>query len=324
MRAMDLVVRERLRLDYADANGPNKLLGNLSGVAVDGERLWTVSDEGRSLEVLAPDGTGGYRLAHQYALDTLIPGIPDADGDKPGELDLESITIRKGQLWLSGSHCLVRQKPPETAEDRLESAIRSRPSRFLLARFDLGPGGLTNPVHLPFEGEDSLRGRLLTDSHLAPFLALPSKENGLDIEGMCRHQGQTLLGCRGPLLDDVAAVVALEFARDRFAIAAHTLHFLDLGGLAIRDLTRWGEDGLVLAGPVGDVHGPFRLYRWTPEASDRVQQPVELRSFPLTGEKPEGICALRRKDRDGWIVLYDSPSASRIKEDRYTADWIGF
>ena len=320
---MDLVVRERLRLDYAGANGLNKLLGNLSGVAVDGDRLWTVSDEGRTLEVLAPDGTGGYRLTHQYALDTLIPGIPDAGDDKPGELDLESITIRKGQLWLSGSHCLVRQKPPDSAKDRLESAIRSRPSRFLLARFDLTSGGLTNPVHLPFEGEDSLRGRLQSDPHLAPFLKLPSKENGLDIEGMCRHRGLTLLGCRGPLFDDVAAVVGLEFAKDRFAIAAHTLHFLDLGGLAIRDLTRWDEDVLVLAGPVGDVHGPFRLYRWTPEATNLVQRPLEVLGFPLTEEKPEGICAMRRKDRDGWIVLYDSPAASRIKEDRYTSDWIG-
>ena len=207
--------------------------------------------------------------------------------------------------------------------ERLESAIRSRPSRFLLARFDLAPGGLTNPVHLPFEGEHSLRGKLLSDAHLEPFLKLPSKENGLDIEGLCRHQGQTLLGCRGPLFDDVAAVIALEFAKDRFEIAAHTLHFLDLGGLAIRDLTRWGEDVLVLAGPVGDVHGPFRLYRWRPEATSRVQQPLELLGFPLTEEKPEGICALRRKDRDGWIVLYDGPAASRIEKDEYTADWIG-
>ncbi|HEU0017347.1 MAG TPA: DUF3616 domain-containing protein, partial [Methyloceanibacter sp.] len=86
-------------------------------------------------------------------------------------------------------------------------------------------------------------------------------------------------------------------------------HFLDLEGLAVRDLAHFDDkEILVLAGPVGDAPGPFDLYRWRPSNSACAQKPTNL-DWPIDPkqEKPEGICRLERNGKSGVIVLYDSP-----------------
>jgi hypothetical protein len=49
------------------------------GALADGPVLWSVSDEGRTLECLSADGDG-YRLSQQYFLDTVIAGLPGRTG----------------------------------------------------------------------------------------------------------------------------------------------------------------------------------------------------------------------------------------------------
>jgi len=119
-------------------------------------------------------------------------------------------------------------------------------------------------------------------------------------------------------------------------------HFLDLGGLGVRDLTAHDHDILILAGPVSGVRSPFRIYRWRPADRKRqVQtpdllypQPDEVHvSKPIiadmaradSDEHPEGICVLARGTK-GLIVLYDNPREdppnSRIDGSKYFADWI--
>src|SRR6185369_9107549 len=119
-------------------------------------------------------------------------------------------------------------------------------------------------VNLPFKGPDSLREVLRENPYLMPFIDLPSKENGLDIEGCCMFGDSVLLGLRGPIVDSIAVVIEAHI-RPRGTLAAElTTHFLDLGGLGVRELTRFGKEILLIAGPVSSVAGPFRLYRWTP------------------------------------------------------------
>jgi hypothetical protein len=110
------------------------------------------------------------------------------------------------------------------------------------------------------------------DEHLAPFLAIPGKDNGFDIEGLAVADGRVFLGLRGPVLRGWAVILELEPAAD----AADKLelnpldakhrpylkHFLQLGGLGIRDLCRHGDDLLILAGPTMDLDGPVRVLRW--------------------------------------------------------------
>ena len=316
---MDFTTDEKIVLDYAGAQGGDKLLGNLSGVVATDRGLWTVSDEGRTLESLTADN-GGYRLKQQYRLDDLIDGLPGRpDG---AELDLESIALDGDRLWIAGSHCWVRRTSDDP--DVLLPATRDRPSRHVLARLRIDGEGIVGEADaLPFTGAGSLRDMLKGDAYLDQFLELPSKENGLDIEGLAVRGRQVLLGCRGPLLDSRAVVIELNLS-DGFGIASYALHFLDLDGLAVRDLSWRGDEVLVMAGPMDEAPGPFRLYGWSIAAAGPLEHPRRLIDFSTQTEKPEGVCVLQRGGRQGLLVLYDSPDKRRVKGHRYEADWMAY
>jgi hypothetical protein len=320
-------------LDYGDAAREPKLLHNLSAVAVAGRFLWTASDEGRTLECLEPDGDG-YRLRRQYRLDSLFPDLPGKKSDD--EADVEALAVDRDCLWICGSHCWVRKKTESPS--LLSDEIVERPSRHLLGRVKLvDDGGRIADFGevLSFTGRGSLREALAKNKFLGPFLELPSKENGLDIEGMTvGGDGKLLFGLRGPLFDSFAAVVAAEIEarkRGRLQIKKRSivLHFLDLGGLGVRDLTRSGDEMFVLAGPVTSAPAPFRIYRWKPQDPTYVQRPVLLHEWAYSWgtstpaedpENPEGLSVLDR-GRPGLLVLFDRPRLSRIEGTRYFADW---
>ena len=161
-----------------------KLLASLSALVTAGRFLWTASDEGRTIECLEPT-KDGFRLRKQIPLRQLfanLPGEKDAD-----EADLESLDVANGKLWISGSHCRVRKQPkkapyarspPERSYQPPPSGLGNAPTRKVIR--------LVDPVTaLPFEGARSLRGVLRRNEYIEPFIDLPSKENGLDIEGIC-------------------------------------------------------------------------------------------------------------------------------------------
>ena len=315
---------DRIRLDYGRAAGTD-LLANLSGAAFDNGYLWTVSDEGRTIECLKAQGDG-FVLLQQLHIDAIIAGLPGAeDGAQGAELDLESIDIAHGALWLCGSHCNV-QKTPEGA-NALNAKIRPRPSRHFLACINIKKDGysLGKARLAPIEGPRALRRVLAGDSYLGPFIDLPSKENGLDIEGIAVVADEVLLGLRGPILDNRAVVVHLKLDSD-LEVKSYRLSFLDLGGLAIRDLSRRDDALLVIAGPVGDADGPFRLYRWVPEIMSeagvvKIQRPDEIYAWPPGTEKPEGLSYLERNGKPGHLFVYDRPDPARIHRGVYEADW---
>ncbi|QRM32533.1 DUF3616 domain-containing protein [Microvirga sp. VF16] len=279
-----------------------KLLANLSGVASIGESVWTVSDEGRTVECLRQN-TDGYRLHAQFELDDLIEAVPRAD--HADELGLESVDICDGHLWLCGSHCRVRAEPD--ADDELNAALRNRPSRQWLARIRLKNhgGDLADAVALPFKGESSLRHQLASDAYLSPFLELPSKENGFDVEGLAVSRDHVHLDLRGPLVHSIAVVVSLNLTPD-FQIKSTRTLFVDLCGLGIRELVKEKDSILILAGPVSSARGPFRLYCWKPQPTRKIQRPLELLTWPESSEKPEGLCIIDRGDRRELLVVYDS------------------
>jgi len=332
----------KITLDYEGADGLDDILNNLSGAAFSGRYLWTASDEGRSVECLKPDGDDRYRLHKQHFLDDIFSGLPDLrdnPDDKPDEADIESLAATDGALWICGSHCMVRRMTKQDRADekskrprRLRWKIIDRPSRHLLGRVQLKDEGSeidkTSGETLPFKGKGSLCATLDADHYLAPFMDLPSKENGLDIEGMATSDGQTVfLGLRGPLIDGIAVVMELTLTK-RMSLSRQKpiMHFLDLDGLAVRDLAHKGDAVLILAGPVGPLDGPFRLYRWHPEQQKELQKKTQratlIWSWPAdTGEHPEAICRLDRDHERGLLVLYDSPK-KRIDGSRYTAEWI--
>jgi hypothetical protein len=72
---MSATAIESIWLDYGKAAASSVLIRNISGIAVAGSYLWTVSDEGRSIECLKPQGRG-YKLVRQVPLDDHFPGLP--------------------------------------------------------------------------------------------------------------------------------------------------------------------------------------------------------------------------------------------------------
>src|SRR5262249_54407434 len=153
-----------------------------------------------------------------------------------------------------------------------------------------------------------------------PFLPIPGKDNGFDVEGVAVRGESLYLGLRGPVLRGWAVVLALR-PQDgpnpgRLALARqddgarYRKHFLDLSGLGVRDLSPDGDDLRVLAGPPMDRAGPVRVYRWhgalggdPPQVvrSDALTRELEL-PYGDGDDHAEGIALL--PDRR-LLVVYD-------------------
>jgi hypothetical protein len=186
--------------------------------------------------------------------------------------------------------------------------------------------------------DDALTRVLRDDPHLAPFLRIPSKDNGFDIEGLAAAPGGRLfLGLRGPVLDGWACVLEIRVEADPRrhyeltlrdiarpgAQAAHAIyrkHFLDLGGAGIRDLCLAGRDLLILTGPPMRGKGTSQVRRWKNALAQNREHMLREAHLPRLLELPyhekkdhaEGITILGRKDRRLWLmVIYDSVGKDR-------------
>ena len=337
-------------LDYgslgaAAAHRQQHLINNISTVAQAGAHLWLASDEGCSVERLSWDGRR-YGKAVSYDLSLYFP-LPK--GDK--EIDIEALSIDRDRLWIAGSHSLVRPKPDPDAlsQDFLKdlATIVRRPRRYLIGRLALSDGGgkILSPADgtapcLPFEkAGNSLTRALGSDRHLSPFMDLPDKENGLDIEGLAAKGDALFLGLRGPVIRGHAVILQIELEDTKSGLklgrigagrAPYRKFFLDLGGLGIRDLTMEGEDLIVIAGPTMGLTGPWAVWRWKKALSARREGLVDSDALKLVSgldfagpERPEGITRFLHPDgRRGWLVVYDGPAKSRItKKGVYRADF---
>jgi hypothetical protein len=190
-------------------------------------------------------------------------------------------------------------------------------------------GGGRRTAALLDGGVGGLADVLSSDEHLAPFVAIPSKDNGLDVESIVSLDDVVLIGFRRPVFRSWAVVLGVRLEEvpgrpDRLALSSqgrrYRQHFLQLDGLGVRDMCRVGDDVIVLAGPTPDVDGPVRLYRWTDAARDRGAGLVRREEVPFLQklshgrgktrgrDHPEGITLLRDGGHDAVLVVHDSPS----------------
>jgi hypothetical protein len=224
-------------------------------------------------------------------------------GKKRLEADLEDLDIADGYLWMVGSHAAAREMPaganPAPGHRREDPGEGRAPRRALPHRAHSDRCGRRHldprapPSRLDGnEKENALVRALRGDRHLGPYVDLPGKENGLDIEGIAVAGTRVLLGLRGRCCTNGPSSSRSSRARRATRRAAarafrqrgkrYRKHFLELGGLGIRGLCRHGPDILVLAGCVSSVDGPARLYRWRGGArTDRERQlrPADLRKM---------------------------------------------
>lgn len=330
------VLQRLLHLGEPDDKDALELRQNLSGLAGRDGWLWLGGDEGRSVVRLVDQGGDRFGAGQRFKL----RDFELAEGREEGESELEGLCLDGDRLWLVGSHSLRRWSLDSDKGHPLRVDPQRSRNAQLLGYLQLDAQGL--PLagrRLAFHrkrGVDALFEALVADPLIAPFTGLPSKDNGLDIEGLVARGDRLLLGLRGPVLRGISLVadLRLSFSDDALLqLEGLRLRCLDLAGLAVRDLAvlPGTEDVLVLAGPTMTLAGPSYLYIW-PSAlagagpgdisplSAPVREPVEpllcLRDGrpgrPDHGsDKPEGLELQRLNDR--WIawVAYDDPTESR-------------
>ncbi len=328
----------QVELRFGAGGGPDNALEDLSAICSDGSWLWIAGDEAPRVERLAASKDGGYDDHQSYMLGDLV----DLPEGRDEEIDVEGLDRTRDHLWLVGSHSRTRKKVDDKDDDAEAVAnlrtVRSRPNRHVLIRLPIdngepGRGSLLGSV-------GGLSDMLSTDEHLAPFLTVPSKDNGLDVEGLAViDDGTVLVGLRGPVLRGWAVILELRLddvpeRPDRLALRDCKKYFLRLDGLGVRDLCRDGDDLLVLAGATMDLDGPTRLYRWHGAVQERkmpvirgehltrLDVPLPLRppgTEPEEGrDKAEGITLLPNAAESSVLVVYDTPADARQRDDGRT------
>jgi hypothetical protein len=327
---------------------------NLSAVRSDGPVLWVAGDETATIERLVADDPERPEQYGQQATAHLADFVelPATDSDDPeDEADIEGLARHGDFLWAVGSHSLRRRqiKAKHNGEKALRrlAKVTGQPNRQLLIRLPIAvrnglptvvrelerDGVRHRPATLGGHGQD-LRDLLAGDEHLGPFLPLPGKDNGLDVEGIAVAGPRVYLGLRGPVLRGWAMVLELRpevdpLAPERLRLPRfddgrpYRKHALRLDGLGIRDLCPHGDDLLVLAGPTMDLDGPVHVFRWhgalqadTPQVvrGDLLTQELDL-PYGAGCDHAEGIGLLCPDDDARLLVVYDSPSQIRLTGD---------
>jgi hypothetical protein len=337
-----------------------RLRDGLSVVLQIADTLWVANDETMSLErlsLVSDDSSGVYGYGRHHTCFALkdyleLPEPPAGEESESTEVDVEGLAYEQGYLWIVGSHSLKRDKP--AVEDRAKAArkalagLSAEASRYLLGRIPVTEenGTLTlakNTIrkgkqhaaaHLQISGRgNALTEALMDDEHLGPFLAIPGKENGFDIEGLAVAGDRLFIGLRGPVLRGWAVILEVELKESdtdpqllklrRIGPAGrrYRKHFLQLGGLGIRDLCVQNTDLLILAGPTMHLDGPVSVFRWrggtAPKAesllqADELDKVVDL-AFGKGVDHPEGIClyAPNGNQAQSLLVVHDAASVSR-------------
>jgi hypothetical protein len=358
-----MIVERRIELGFTRDSREADTHTNLSAVRQDGRCLWVAGDETATIERLtATTDDAGRVTGYGEHLTVRLADLVDLPAGPDEEADLEGLARGNGWLWAVGSHSLKRKKikagqPAAKARKRLGTVVRED-NRFVLARLPLvtGEDGLPHVVAedggrraaLLGAHQDSITDLLADDPHLAPFLAIPSKDNGIDIEGIAAHGDRLYIGFRGPVLRGWAVLLEIRPETDpgdasRLRLRPigdgkdlYRTHFLDLGGLGIRDLCPHGDDLLVLTGPSMDLDGPVRVVVWRGAATVEAPGIVPAEDLPVLGDLPygdgddhaEGIAVLDETDASGrpkLLVVYDSPSDERLTaEGGVHADVVSF
>jgi Protein of unknown function (DUF3616) len=352
-------VANAVRLEFE----PGALVhANLSGAAFTGDWLWVAGDEACGLDRLhrlEPVGKEVLRFGavRSFPLGELI----DLPGDADDEADLEGMAVADGYLWVVGSHGLKR-KNAKPGRDHAENAKRLSKlsldaNRRLLACLPIeeDKDGVPRLVRAAKDGRRARRlcgdakSNLLTalladDPHFGPYMAIPGKDNGFDIEGLAVEGNRLLLGLRGPVLRGWSCVLEIAIANESNARDAPLQltaldkqgtmmrkHFLQLDGLGIRDLHYSGDDLYLLAGPTMVLNGEIRVFKWAGAKQHLAANHLPVRFESTLAEsvslphgrgtnRAEAMCGLPPAlagDGPGWLVLYDAPGADR-KDGEYT------
>ena len=341
-----------LTLAFRPSDDGSEYRRDLSTVVQVGGDLWLASDEHAGLERLSAEGELRYGRHASFRVAEYVD-LPDGDE----EIDVEGIDCAGDVLWIVGSHSVRRRKPDDDASPKKQhrqlARITRGGNRYLLACVPLvrsADGERMEPAREDGERRaarlsggrrrNQLTDAIRKDEHLAPFLDIPGKENGFDVEGLAVAGERVFLGLRGPVLRGWAVVLGvapepsakkpgrLRLRRVGRGGRRYDKHLLDLRGMGVRELCVDGDDLLVLAGPSMALDGRAAVFRWRGGAhatGDSVVSRDEMEKlFDVPyGEgddedvdHPEGIAVVRDLDgRRAVLIVYDAPTRRRQRGD---------
>ncbi|MGF1535678.1 MAG: DUF3616 domain-containing protein [Elainellaceae cyanobacterium] len=340
----DPFLLSRILLQFASSD--DDLIQELSAAALSPDGcLWVSSDEYISIERLSPLGDMVYGKHTSFALSDFIELYHPDD-----EVDIEGMDYADPYLWFTGSHSYKRSKTkgkdPQDDIQRL-SQLKRDENRYLLGRIPLLGGALHRTCSHPQQPDQVIHaarlqaagdGNCLTealkeDAHIGQIVSsrLPSKDNGLDIEGLAAKGDRVLLGLRGPVLRGWAVLIDITVEELEPGILTlkpigdggrpYRKHFLNLNGLGIRELCLRGNDLVVLAGPTMALEGEMRLFR-VPNIFERtydalLDQPDDVQvifdlPFTIGSDHAEGLALISCLGQpDALMIVYDSPNEIR-------------
>jgi hypothetical protein len=331
---------------------------NLSGAAFTGDWLWVAGDEACGLERLHKlEPVGGETLRYGQPSHFPLADLLDLPGAADEEADLEGMAVADGWLWVVGSHGLKRKnvKPDRGAAENAKrlSKLTLDGNRRLLACLPIEDDASGRPalvrqaqdgrraLRLKGDGQNNqLTKALAGDPHFGPFLAIPGKDNGFDIEGLAVFGRRLLLGLRGPVLRGWSAILEIEAQVQGEELRLQPLddtgslirkHFVQLDGLGVRDLHFSGDDLYILAGPTMVLNGEIGVFKWEGARSVLAAntEPARFESGLKQSvvlphgrgcNRAEAICDLPPSlagRKPTWLVLYDAPGPDR-REGEHT------
>lgn len=325
------------------------IIGDISAAAFSPDgNLWLGSDETTGVERLSPSGSHSYGEHQRFLLQDYVNLFNTEE-----EIDIEGMDFSAGYLWLTGSHSTKRQKVKGKDDEKdLErlATVTTELNRFILARVPIINGELVKSCS-PVEKETLTAACLQTvdernvlfalleeDRHLKPFITagIPSKDNGLDIEGLAVQENRLFLGLRGPVLRGWAIILELELESTESGVlslkevtegAKYKKHFLALNGLGIRELCIRDENLIILAGPTMDLEGEMQIFCWQnalEKSDDLIHSQDDGDLIPLFdvpfivgSDHAEGLALYSYlEEKDSLMVFYDSPDKSRIRKEK--------
>ncbi len=265
----------------------------------------------RNIIQLLKPSDGGYEVTSEIKL-CHVDGDDNCIKGQRKEMDIEAIAVDGDIVYVAGSHAVARRKvDPDKHNYRKNRARLSANNtdevggikktgwkdaspRARLVRFRLHGDGTTSDMQ-----EVSLSSLLDGIAPLTPFRHLPSKENGVDIEGLAVKDDKLIVGFRAPVFNGKFAIV-IRFDFDEVAGRTDTIdegdvRYVLLDGLGIRSLASVSDGFLILAGPPGQAPGPYRLYHWDGldmvpgEGSPGGQARLISELRTSDGAKPEGL-----------------------------------
>ncbi|WP_342724210.1 DUF3616 domain-containing protein [Bradyrhizobium sp. B097] len=225
---------------------------------------------------------------------------------RPLELDGEGVAFANGFYYVIGSHGHPRDKKHKLDPKKHADEIKARISAS--SQVVRVPASTEGTSADGIERTDELRNVLASSPILAASMDKRLEENGLTIEGIAiKSDGTLLAGLRGPILGDERAVVVPVAVESLFSgpPGAAEPFRLSLGkGRGVRDLARFGDGILILAGPMADGPGVYAIFSWD-GASENVTLLAELTSFDAE-RKPEALLPLDKSPAGlRVLILFD-------------------